>query len=583
MAYIIAPEHCTNCGRCAMACPTHSITGTPDGAPTIRRDTCTECGACVRVCPLDAMYKESEPWPAPVPHAPITLDCDLCVIGGGGGGLVAAGRFAWLTGKKVIVLEKMRKCGGSAWFASTMRMYGSQWQKDRGVEDNLNDQLVNIMDQTYWELDSHLVRNALVGTGKWFDWLGELDPQRDSKFVESFYVFDGPDSMITPGYCEPGGRIGSPESNGTGWYATQLMQKVILEKGGEIRTQHRAKKLVMENGRVTAVIAQDPGGEVRVNCKACVMSPGSWINNQEILDRCVPEFGRLPRGISSHCHIACTGDGIGLAESADAFIDYDSFCMRLMGGAGMAPGETALAMTTGPYAVYVNQNGQRWINELTMGRSSFFAVATALVYQPEGKNWCIFDEDMAKAASRQPFRSIKKKFNPIPEVPVPENCAEDLRVNAKRAPQQLISADTVEELAEKLGVPAENLKETIARYNRMCRQGRDDDFFKEAQDMLPFGNGPYYAVGGGVGTDGAFGGVRVNENIQAYAGDRETLIENLYVPGDFASGRFLNMHGYKVQILNDLSWAMSSGYIAGTHAALIAQGKTGKEDLYASL
>lgn len=65
-----------------------------------------------------------------------------------------------------------------------------------------------------------------------------LDPQRDSKFVESFYVFDGPDSMITPGYCEPGGRIGSPESNGTGWYATQLMQKVILEKGGEIRTQH---------------------------------------------------------------------------------------------------------------------------------------------------------------------------------------------------------------------------------------------------------------------------------------------------------------------------------------------------------
>ena len=63
------------------------------------------------------------------------------------------------------------------------------------------------------------------------------------------------------------------------------------------------------------------------------------------------------------------------------------------------------------------------------------------------------------------------------------------------------------------------------------------------------------------------GGVRVNENIQAYANDRETLIENLYVPGDFASGRFLNMHGYKVQIINDLFWAMSSGFIVGSHAA----------------
>lgn len=42
-------------------------------------------------------------------------------------------------------------------------------------------------------------------------------------------------------------------------------------------------------------------------------------------------------------------------------------------------------------------------------------------------------------------------------------------------------------------------------------------------------------IGGRIGTDGAFGGVRVNENIQAYANDPETLIEDLYVPGDFAS------------------------------------------------
>lgn len=100
-----------------------------------------------------------------------------------------------------------------------------------------------------------------------------------------------------------------------------------------------------------------------------------------------------------------------------------------------------------------------------------------------------------------------------------------------------------------------------------CAQARDDDFFKGAEDLVPFGEGPYFAVSGGVGTDGAFGGVRVNENIQAYAADRKTLIENLYVPGDFASGRFLNMAGYKVQIINDLSWAMSSGFIAGSHAA----------------
>ncbi len=541
MAYIIDPNNCTNCGRCAMQCPTHAISSTPQGV-SIDPERCIECGKCREVCPLDAMYPESEPWPDPIPHDLIELDCDLCVIGGGGGGLVAAGRFAWLTGKKVIVLEKMRKCGGSAWFASTMRMYNSQWQKDRGVPDTLRETLVDLMDKTYWELDSHLVRNALAGTGQWFDWLGQVDPERDSKFVESFYVFDGSDSMITPGYCEPGGRIGSPESNGTGWYTVQLMQKLILEKGGQILTQHRAQRLEMENGKVTAVWAKDPGGPVKIRCRACVMSPVSWINNQEILDKCVPAFGRLPRGVSSHCHIACTG-------------------------AGMAPGDTALAMTTDPYAVYVNKPGKRWINELTMGRSSFFAVATALIYQPEGQNFAIFDLGMAQEAAKRPFRSIKQKFNPIPEVPVPANCAEDLRQNAARFPDQLISAGTLEELAEKLGIDAANLRETVARYNAMCALGRDEDFFKAAEDLIPFGHGPYYAVAGGVGTDGAFGGVRVNEHIQAYAADRQTVIENLYVPGDFASGRFLNMHGYKVQILNDLSWAMSSGFLAGTHAA----------------
>ena len=42
-------------------------------------------------------------------------------------------------------------------------------------------------------------------------------------------------------------------------------------------------------------------------------------------------------------------------------------------------------------------------------------------------------------------------------------------------------------------------------------------------------------------------------------------MEGLYVTGDFASGRHLNMNGVKWQVLNDLSWAFSSGFTAGTN------------------
>lgn len=45
------------------------------------------------------------------------------------------------------------------------------------------------------------------------------------------------------------------------------------------------------------------------------------------------------------------------------------------------------------------------------------------------------------------------------------------------------------------------------------------------------------------------------------------VIDGLYVTGDLASGRFLNMKGIKVQLLNDMSFAVSSGFVAGSHAA----------------
>ena len=43
MAYVIDREHCTNCGRCAMQCPTHAIGGGMEGT-VVEKDKCIECG-----------------------------------------------------------------------------------------------------------------------------------------------------------------------------------------------------------------------------------------------------------------------------------------------------------------------------------------------------------------------------------------------------------------------------------------------------------------------------------------------------------------------------------------------------------
>lgn len=96
--------------------------------------------------------------------------CDLVVLGGGGSGLVAAVRAAELSGKKVIVLEKTRVLGGGMLFASTMRTFRSKWQEERNIPDQSNGFLRKMMDLVMWKVDAKLAKNAILGTGAFFDW-----------------------------------------------------------------------------------------------------------------------------------------------------------------------------------------------------------------------------------------------------------------------------------------------------------------------------------------------------------------------------------------------------------------------------
>ena len=116
MAYRIK-SFCLGCHYCALECPTHAI----DYKGTqyqIDPDKCVQCGKCVEVCNVSAI---DTGLPETVtPHAPQELEADCVVIGAGAGGTVAAVKLAELTGKKIIVLEKAKRYGGSGWFAGFM-------------------------------------------------------------------------------------------------------------------------------------------------------------------------------------------------------------------------------------------------------------------------------------------------------------------------------------------------------------------------------------------------------------------------------------------------------------------------------
>lgn len=592
-------DRCVSCGACASACHGRCISRV-DGHMQIDTDKCLNCGSCMTVCNQQAILEVGDTYEHPA-HEPRILDCDIVVVGAGGAGLVAAARIAAISEKRVIVLEKMPFIGGGMNFAADWRIYGSQWQARRGIPNLMNEKIRDAMDATNWMLDNKLVYQAYANTGRFFDWFETLVP--DATFVEGMYIFDQPHGgQIIPFPVDERG------TNKCGLFTAKALQKFCREKGVQILTRHRVVDIEQINGRIHTVVAHDPGGVTRVNCKAVILSTGSWIANDELMKKVCPDYLKVPLRREAHTSLAYAGDGIPIAKKMGAYIDYESLCLRLMGPMGMAPGRAISAISRSPSCIYVNLDGKRWINEDTTIRTdNAFGIANILVKQPQGVSFKLFEREMVDKV----YQQLDGK--PLPgnadepggPLPIPDDYAQELDLLSQpdgmeklmqrmgggpggpggpggdpaasqtRAPGVFCGKD-LKELAEKAGINYQGLKATVENYNRMCQEGFDKEYFKDAQQLIPFGNGPFYALKGSLSTDGAFGGIQTDADTRVYADPiTKSIVPGLYVPGDFSASRFLNYHGFKVQVINDLAWAISSGFSAA-EAAVADLGSSGR-------
>lgn len=131
--------------------------------------------------------------------------------------------------------------------------------------------------------------------------------------------------------------------------------------------------------------------------------------------------------------------------------------------------------------------------------------------------------------------------------------------------------ETVEELAEAIGVNPATLAASVARYNELCAKGSDDDFGKEAEYLIEVGSGPYYAIKAMPVMYGTGGGFDVDTQFRVLKDDHKTPIGGFYAIGQDSFGVLCsNEINYLAYGGVCQGYGMTSGYVGGYEAGKYA-------------
>tara|TARA_R110001606_G_scaffold12165_4_gene52337 strand:- start:15018 stop:16073 length:1056 start_codon:yes stop_codon:yes gene_type:complete len=125
----------------------------------------------------------------------------------------------------------------------------------------------------------------------------------------------------------------------------------------------------------------------------------------------------------------------------------------------------------------------------------------------------------------------------------------------------IIKADTIGDLAKKIGVPPVQLQDTVEIFNRYCALGRDEDFNRPVEKMAPLDTPPFYAVIQWPGGPNTQGGAKRNAACQIVDPD-DHPIPRLYGAGEFGS-----MYGFLYEGGGNTAECIVTGRIAGERVA----------------
>ncbi|MCR4706395.1 MAG: FAD-dependent oxidoreductase [Clostridiales bacterium] len=385
------------------------------------------------------------------------IETDILVVGGGAAGMSAAleaysGEEAGTPGNlRVTLIEKAGFLGGSTSvsgggflkYLDETGAYDDAWE-ERCMEDDL--QIIHKDMQSPFNSDLHR---------SWFSVMKRTNDILDANGIGNFLA--GYVSYFTP-------PAGGEDKKWAGSYITKYVNSFIGDTGIDLHLNTAMTGLLTnEQGEIVGVSVQDKTSTYNIYAKKVILACGGFPNNRELIAQYAPDYNRA----ILFCEATNTGDGFKMAVDLGAGVVGDQMFVEIGvdGMTGIRPDWCMDYLWNGAKYMLVNTEAERFCNEFQTG----YNVATEITHKTENVlSWAIVDAANAKE------HNVGSEF--------------DFEHG------YLFSADTIEDLAGKIEIPADKLVETVAAYNAAASGQVEDTFGGTPETMDSVDEGPYYAL-----------------------------------------------------------------------------------------
>ena len=501
-----------------------------------------------------------------------TIDTDIVIVGAGNGGMFAAA-YAAANGLNFRVVEQ------NSAVQDTRHWYGaidSSAAKDAGAPATDKAKLLSeISRYASGKCDQRVVKTWINESAAMHDfmrsiledkygWECEFTAGDEAKWPDengehnTDYLFP----VQEHNYMASESKSGTPRN--------VLLQQYIEELGYTVDFKTSLAKLEKDaDGRITGIIAQstEDGHFIRYNANdGVLLACGGFPGNPYMMEQLDP----LGTSVTTACSYSPSDKGYGIRAAVWAGANLDKEAAPMLFDRGIvAPGvdggyvesESAFGGKAFPGTIRqynpgtqpflkVNRNGERFANESCPYNDIVYAAA----HQPGRVYAQICDANILEDAKRFHTIGCSAQTRNGGEAYLQGKMDEAIEAGA------LFKCDTIEELADKLGLPKETFTATVDHYNELAAKGEDEDYGKENYRLSTLSEAPFY----GVRQAGGYlictiNGIQIDDNMHAIDPDFKA-IPGLYVIGD-----------------------MSGNYFSGSYPSLMAGAAAGRSATFGRL